>query len=130
MELVRFFDSGKSTIGELYFGDEFICHTLELPWKSNERRVSAIPAGEYKVTIRPAGESSKFPYEHLELHDVPNRTKILIHAGNKPSHTLGCILVGTHGAQDDWISSSKSALKKLLSAVKDSGELTINIINK
>ena len=37
----------KSVIGKLYCGGEFIAHTLELPWKNNEKGVSCIPEGEY-----------------------------------------------------------------------------------
>ena len=48
----------ESTIGKLFLNGETFCDTLELPWKDNQRSISCIPAGEYKVRIRVARESA------------------------------------------------------------------------
>jgi len=77
--------------------------TLEDDWRDNQRGVSCIPAGRYRAFFRtpentPATVRRMYVYE---LRDVPDRTAILIHAGNTEEHTEGCILVGTRvGAMD------------------------------
>jgi hypothetical protein len=63
-----------------------------------------IPAGSYKGTIRynsgrnfvqsELGSMSKKGDFLLEVSNVPNRTAILLHPGNLPKHSLGCILLG------------------------------------
>lgn len=50
--------------------------------------------------------------------DVPDRTDILIHPGNFPSDTLGCILVGqTKGT--DYIGESRAAFDKLWPIIQE-----------
>lgn len=65
-------------------------YTLELPWKENQRRVSCIPVGTYKILKH---NSPKFG-ECLWIKDVPNRSEILIHPANYTRQLLGCIAVG------------------------------------
>lgn len=65
-------------------------HTLELPYRDNQRRISCIPHGKYKCVKR---VSQKYGH-HWHVLDVENRSLILIHSGNFHTHTLGCILVG------------------------------------
>ena len=38
-----------STIGKLFLNGEWLCDTLENPYINNERRISCIPAEQYKV---------------------------------------------------------------------------------
>lgn len=72
--------------------------TVELPWKENQKKISCIPAGEYKCVVR---NSPKFGKVYW-LQNVENRSYILIHAGNYAgdkskgfkSHVEGCILLG------------------------------------
>ena len=76
------------TNGKLECEGKFICYTIELPWKNNEKRVSCIPVGKYFIRKR---YSAKYKW-HLELVDVPNRTYILIHPANNAQKELrGCI---------------------------------------
>lgn len=86
----------KQTLGELYVMDKtrliYMCKVLELPWMNNARRISCVPAGKYMLNSRYTKRHGK----HWILNDVPNRSFILIHAGNYYTHTLGCILVGSH----------------------------------
>ena len=91
--LIRDTFTDKSTIGKLYFNGEFYGHTLELPWKDNKKRVSCIPKGVYEVKKRHT-EESKYKYEHLHILDVENRELILLHIGNYPKNSKGCILLG------------------------------------
>lgn len=65
-------------------------YTLELPWQGNKKNVSCIPIGHYTVIPR---KSRKYK-EHYHVIDVHNRGYILMHSGNLPRHTKGCILSG------------------------------------
>ena len=42
------------------------------------------------------------------LHDVPGRSQILIHPGNYPKDTLGCILVGSEKDENAVYHSRKT----------------------
>ena len=78
----------EGTNGALFNSDDFICHTIELPWKNNERTISCIPEGRYELISR---TSDKFK-QHYKLLDVVNRTFILIHPANDAMRELrGCI---------------------------------------
>lgn len=123
VRLERHTSGAKSTQGRLYIDDEFACYTLENPWLNNERRISCIPAGTYEIKFRRVGGWFKqaqetFPELHnpvfgmLEIHDVPERDYILIHWGNYPKDTDGCILVGeTESA--DVVGASRDAYRKV-----------------
>lgn len=76
------------TNGILYFEGKEICKTIELAWKNNQRRISCIPEGIYKIRKR---FSSKFKW-HLEVLNVKNRDLILFHPANNALKELnGCI---------------------------------------
>ena len=106
-----------------------MCDTLELPYKDNQRNISCIPAGKYKVRLRLARESATRDYLHLLVKDVPNRDYILFHIGNKNSDTKGCILVGL-GSQQDFVSNSVLAMDLLIKEILNLGGTNINLIIK
>ena len=110
--LIRDTFTDKSTLGKLYFDGEFYGHTLELPWKDNEKRVSCIPKGVYEVKKRQT-EESKYKYEHLHILDVENRELILMHVGNYPKNGKGCILLGNTRALN-FVGESRKAFYKLM----------------
>lgn len=110
--LIRDTFTDKSIIGKLYFNGEFYGHTLELPWKDNEKRVSCIPKGVYEVKKRHT-EESKYKYEHLHILDVENRELILMHVGNYPKNSKGCILLGNTRALN-FVGESRKAFYKLM----------------
>ncbi len=87
LQLLRsYFPNG--TNGELWYGDHLICHTIELPWLNNQRNISCIPEGTYKLQKRFA---EKFQW-HLVLTKVPGRQLILMHTANNALLQLrGCI---------------------------------------
>jgi hypothetical protein len=65
-----------------------VCHTIELPWLSNQRNVSCIPEGRYELR---KGMSQRRGL-HIRLKEVPDREGILIHPGNDALRDLrGCI---------------------------------------
>jgi hypothetical protein len=110
--LIRDSFTDKSTIGKLYLNGEFYGHTLELPWKDNEKRISCIPKGVYEVKKRHT-EESKYKYEHLHILDVENRELILLHIGNYPKNSKGCILLGNTRALN-FVGESRKAFYKLM----------------
>lgn len=128
--LIRKIITKKSTIGELFLNGKFQAHTLELPWKDNERSISCIPEGKYNVRMRYPRESGSRDYLHLLVKDVPNRDYILFHKGNSAKDSRGCILTG-QSASKDFIANSSIAHKNLLDSLIDLGETNnINLIIK
>ena len=106
-----------------------MCHTLENPWKDNQRNISCIPEGEYKVRLRLARESATRDYLHLLVQDVPDRDWILFHRGNSAKDTSGCILVGL-GSQQDFVQNSTLAMDLLMKELINLGGKNINLIIK
>ena len=78
----------EGTNGILAIDGEFICCTIELPWRENEKRVSCIPEGYYLLRKR---YSRKFQW-HIEVVAVKKRSSILLHPANNAMKELnGCI---------------------------------------
>lgn len=133
MKLVikRFRELEDRTLGMLYVLDdkgESILNlaTLELPWRNNWKEISCIPAGTYFVSPRRSPKYGK----HLIVEGVKNRSYVLFHAGNFPSQTRGCIIVGMcHGDADaDGIRDvmrSREAMAQLTALVTKRSELVI-----
>lgn len=121
LQLLRsYFPNG--TNGELWYGGQLICHTIELPWLNNQRNISCIPEGIYKLQKRFV---EKFQW-HLGLNKVPNRQLILIHAANNAKLQLrGCIAPVTKLESPGIGSFSREAVKKindLVFPILDNGE--------
>jgi hypothetical protein len=124
LELTRLKKSAKSTIGVLkIMGTSTQYFTLELPWKNNQRKISCIPEGTYKLEHR---FSPKYG-QHFWVKDVPGRDMILIHAGNKPADLLGCIAVGITNPLPDFIGNSRAALADLKEKLKGQTDITLII---
>lgn len=93
IDLIRLEDNEQhGTFGVLKIDRECFCVTLELPWRDNQKNISAIPARSYSCQriISP-----KFG-ETFEVLRVPDRSKVLLHAGNVDDDTHGCILLGQY----------------------------------
>lgn len=91
----------RATISDVVVYDKnnivlFACVGLELPWRLNSRNTSCIPKGFYVVKRH---ISPKFK-ECFIIENVPERSQILIHAGNSISDTRGCLLVGRESIYD------------------------------
>lgn len=100
----------KGTNGTLSFEGNEICKTIELPWRENQRRVSCIPEGKYKIRKR---FSRKFKW-HLELMNVKNRDLILLHPANDALKELnGCIAPVTSITGEGKGARSRVAFEKL-----------------
>ena len=127
--LIRDTFSKESTIGELFLNGERICDTLENSWQDNQRNISCIPEGVYPVRLRLPRESGTRDYLHLLVQEVPNRDFILVHRGNFPSQTQGCILVGL-GTEQDVVHNSVLAMDLLIKEILHLGGENINLIIK
>jgi len=127
--IIRDTFTDESTIGELFVNGERFCDTLELPYKDNQRSISCIPAGEYKVRLRYARESATRNYLHLLVQEVKDRSYILFHRGNTAKDTRGCILVG-QGTQQNIVYNSTLAMDLLMKEIINLGGTNINLIIK
>mgnify|MGYP003653172492 FL=1 len=127
--IIRDMFTEESTIGELFLNGERMCDTLELPYKDNQRNISCIPAGEYKVRLRLPRESATRDYMHLLVKDVKDRDYILFHIGNSAKDTRGCVLVGL-GSEQDVVHNSTLAMDLLIKEVIHLGGENINLIIK
>lgn len=114
LELKRIAKRDTYTIGRLSINGQRFCDTLEdtdrgldqkmslAVLKARKRKgITAIPTGRYKVTlgVKSPKYSKRPAYNFCEgyvprLINVPAYEGVLIHIGNYPQDTEGCILVG------------------------------------
>jgi hypothetical protein len=120
----------EGTNGVLSFEGKEICKTIELPWRNNQKRISCIPEGKYKIRKR---FSAKFKW-HLELTNVKNRSFILFHPANNALKELnGCIAPVTQLTGEGRGNESRKAfekLKKLVFPYLESGFVVELIVTK
>lgn len=128
LTLKRGFDDGHATLGMLHVpGLDEPIYTLEEPWRDNQRNISCIPTGLYRCTPH---NGTKFK-NVWRLESVPDRTAILIHAGNTVDDIEGCILVGMrHGKLNDKraVLSSALALQHLRNHIGTQNSFTLHVI--
>jgi len=103
---------------------------LEPPWRENAnghgdfQKASCIPVGRYRVT----------PLTHprlgfcLEVHDVPNRSEVLVHWGGKPENSLGCLCFGMEFKGHQCVKQTE-ARRKLQVLFKDQTEAVLVIVD-
>ena len=103
IEVVREKSNNDCTFGKLYIDGKYMCNTLEdIQRDVKIKAETAIPKGEYIVTLRNAGGKNekykdKFGSWHkgmLYLNNIPDYEYVLIHIGNSKKDSEGCILVG------------------------------------
>ncbi|PAF52016.1 DUF5675 family protein [Helicobacter sp. 13S00477-4] len=119
--LTRFKEAKDSTLSKLKLIDNdkilFECYGLEPLNEGIERdKGYRIPEGKYGLIWH---HSQRFKLKLPLLHniDVPIDRDILIHAGNYPKDTIGCILVGDSYKQNNEsfsVLNSKKTLYELL----------------
>lgn len=128
--LVRHTPAPTYTLGTLYhLGHGPVCFTVEdcdrLRHGADKRPgQTAIPAGSYELIIN---HSNKYKKTMPRVLDVPGFTGILIHPGNVPKDTEGCILpvtsltVGGGGA-------SRLAFYKVVNLLRQYDEAVLTVM--
>ena len=117
----------KSTIGELQLDGEPFCQTLEDTCRRIKvPRLTAIPSGRYQLAILPSG---RYGRQMPRLLNVPGYKGILIHWGNYPTDTEGCILVGKYDPKvPDFVGHSRDTFNALFEKLQEkTGEMWISI---
>lgn len=132
------------TIGRLLIDGERFCDTLEDRVRDTNKdgdlldegegkvyAQTAIPYGTYGITLNVQSPkySKRKQYDFCKgylprLLDVPHFEGILIHIGNKPEDSAGCILVGENKVVGGLINSTATftRLYERLKAAADRGE--------
>nr|WP_315211497.1 DUF5675 family protein [uncultured Flavobacterium sp.] len=106
----------EGTNGKLACNGQFICNTIELPWRKNQKSVSCIPEGYYLLRKR---YSRKFQW-HIEVVAVKNRSFILLHPANNALNELnGCIAPVTQLSGAGLGLQSRQAFVKVKKMVYD-----------
>lgn len=115
--LKRIFQNDKYTIGKLYLNDTYLCDTLEPPKYVNH---PCIDKGTYRIGYQC---SNKFGRNMPFLLNVKGRVGIMIHYGNYPKDTQGCILVGRN-LQKGSVCNSKKTFDNVNSIIQGVLNLT------
>lgn len=120
LTLQRRFRGETYTIGTLFIDGVRFCDTLEDTdrdtnrngvFDGGERKIAgmtAIPVGTYAVVVN---VSPRFRRELPRLLNVPSFEGVLIHRGNTPGDTAGCILVGENREKGRVINSTPYELE-------------------
>ncbi len=90
--------------------------TVERPWESNRKFLSCIPEGVYICRKRISG---RFGITY-EVTQVPGRSHILFHVGNRPEDFQGCIGLGMRFGYVDgvWaVRESRLAINEFKEAI-------------
>lgn len=150
IKLKRRFKGTNYTIGSLFINNVYECDTIEDTDRglSNEMPLSviqtkkvygktAIPTGTYAIDMNIVSPKfkdriwAKFCDGKLpRLRDVRGFEGVLIHVGNKPEDTLGCILVGQNKIKGQVINSTETftnLYKKMDAAHKRGEKIVITI---
>lgn len=126
LTLERLYPRPDYTIGRLLVDGKYFCDTLEDTVRdlSHELKIkgeTAIPAGTYRVamdTVSPKYSNyARYPWAKAfggripRLVAVPHFEGILIHPGNTPAHTEGCILVGRNRLKGQVLASQTTFVR-------------------
>ena len=146
LSLRRIYFAPTYTIGRLSIPSaSFECDTLEDTdrdanangvFDGQEVKIygkTAIPYGRYRIAMT---QSPKFSPRYGDrnvplLLDVPHFSGILIHSGNTPADTEGCILVGENKVKGRVINSTPYELeltKRCKAAIARKEKITIEIV--
>ena len=130
VEIIRLEENYQyGTFGVLKLNKQLFCVTLELPDLLNKRSSSSIPAQQY---ICQRYSSAKYP-DTFEVTNVPNRSFVLWHPGNRKKDTRGCILTAQYFAklQGDWFDrgvwNSGKTFDSFMNRLKDYEEFHLTI---
>ena len=122
IDIIRLEKGKNEILGVLMLNKQILCFTLELPNLDNQKRISCIPTGNYKAMIV---KSPKFGV-CWQIMNVPNRSEVLIHAGNTHKDILGCILLGSNVGyigDERAVLGSRNAVNELMTLTKGRNEI-------
>lgn len=125
-------------ISKLYVNGEYFCDVLEDTDRGLKQSMSldeikrikiagktAIPTGKYSITIDVVSPKfSKYKqYEFCKgklprLLNVPGYEGVLIHIGNTPADTDGCLLVGTNKIKGQVTNSTETFKRLYIEMIK------------
>lgn len=88
--ITRYESSPDGVLGKVVTDSGLQLYSLEREWKNNEQDVSCIPSGVYKCSIVDSPHHGKV----YGVHEVPNRTNVLIHSANWIRQLQGCLALG------------------------------------
>lgn len=111
--LKRDYFSPIAVSGVLYVDGVKCCDTLEPAIVDGYGKGSCVKPGTYSIDYH---YSPKFRKYMLTLCGVKGRSGILIHSGNTPKDSAGCILVGDR-VDNEKLSFSRVTLNSLTSSV-------------
>lgn len=125
MILVRMNESSEATIGLIYTASlQFVAYCLERSGPS-----STIANSELRII--PGRYLLKVVKDRVILENVPGRTGIYIHTGNRSTDSKGCLLPGLTRTQQtnfSWVvNHSKAAMDKIIELV-NKGDDVLEII--
>lgn len=126
---------GSCTLGKMTLENGWSCTTLENPWLDNQRKISCIPEGTYKLRKRISpivNRTSKNEFdEGWEVVGVEGRSLIMVHIGNYERNTHGCILTGEgysyHQTEGFTVTSSANAFRQFMYHLNQEEEHTLTI---
>lgn len=118
IKVERKYRKKEYTIGTLSINGQWICDTMEphcINWQWEEKvpGKTAIPEGTYKIQMK---RSPKFKKNMPYLIEVPHFEGVMIHTGNFPNHTQGCILVGYNTVRG-LVLKSREAFDKIMERI-------------
>ena len=114
IRLVRI-EGQNGTNGQLYINGQFVCFTIELPWRDNQRNISCIPKGRYTLRDHRSPTFGRVAYV---IGTQPARDFVYFHAANNALTELrGCIAPVTALTGEGRGTSSKAALNAFNSLV-------------
>lgn len=133
--LQRLWYTDRSCCGELTAGIMQL-FTLELPVKDGLPG-SAIPPGRYQIELAPSPKFLKsadpwvkhFASAMPHIIGIPKRSLIMIHWGNNPENTDGCVLVGLKH-EPDMVIESRQAFEPFYEFIEGpakAGECFVNV---
>ena len=127
--VLRFDYSKNHTKSIIFINDQFFCFGME-PENKFDNTIKGqrdlIPEGTYSIIL---SKSPKFKRVLPEILNVPNNSGIRIHAGNFPSDTSGCLILGTYFNKNILINSTTKVeelidILRLFESRKDSNRIT------
>ena len=128
LTLDRIGEDDAQTYGVIKVGQTPRFVTCEDLWRDNQRSISCIPVGSYRCVEH---DSPRFGSTYL-VTNVPGRSHILFHPGNRHVDTEGCILVGS-SFSNSWggsgITNSRLGFSNFLRLLREHKEFILLVQN-